>query len=342
MIDPAIDLSEDLVEFRSGARPALPLYGILHRPPAGTAHQTGVVLLGGWSGTRVGPHGILVSLARKLADCGFATLRFDYRGRGDSGGTQADAHIGTMVEDVATAVDFLYNQIGARKVVLVGVCAGAMVAMGAAPLLDGLVGMVLWSPPPFHPDAPVESSASEASIPEHKAGSDKKSDVSRNPTRSKRGGRRGFAMLKEYWRKLFDPRTWAKFAGGQLQPRVILKVLLGKPVRKQTAPSDTRDNWAGPKPNELAYELALPSVTAPALFVYGSNDPEKEEATAYYTRLRAGVAASTQFHVVDGANHSFYSLAWRQEVLDRTLRWITENSERNPAAFTPSPSGGPV
>ena len=44
----------------------------------------GVVIVHGWGGCRVGPHRILVEMARSLNARGLATLRFDLSGRGQS------------------------------------------------------------------------------------------------------------------------------------------------------------------------------------------------------------------------------------------------------------------
>ena len=60
---------------------------------------TGVVLVHGWSGYRSGPHGILTFLGRELAAAGYATLRFDFRGRGESEGDGLQSTLVTMADD---------------------------------------------------------------------------------------------------------------------------------------------------------------------------------------------------------------------------------------------------
>ncbi|HET6384444.1 MAG TPA: alpha/beta fold hydrolase [Armatimonadota bacterium] len=310
-------IAEDLVCFGVGEKSTLPVYGIIHRPfPTNPrkpdARKTvGVVLLGGWSGTRVGPHGILVSMARVLAAAGFPALRFDFRGRGDSGGEQRSAHIGTMVEDTRAAAQYLREKTGVESILLIGICAGAQVALGAAPGISALSGMALWSPPPLHPD-PVPASDSGATAP---------------TVRSTRSKRRLISLLKVYGARLFDSRTWAKLAHGQLQPRTILRVLKGGDARKlrgASAGSTAETDWAGPKPDERTYELALSTLTTPALFVYGGADPERQESIDYYARVGAAFVEHARIHVVEGSNHAFYSLAWKREVVRETLVWIQE------------------
>jgi pimeloyl-ACP methyl ester carboxylesterase len=81
---------------------------------------------------RVGPNRLYVELARKLAACGFRSLRFDLSGFGDSaprrgGGT--DLERATL--DTREAMDFLAKR-GIDRFVLVGLCSGVDSAHRAA------------------------------------------------------------------------------------------------------------------------------------------------------------------------------------------------------------------
>ena len=322
---PAIEesLEEELISFTVGDLP-MPLYGVLHHPAlrTGARRSLGVILLGGWAGTRVGAHGILVAMARDLARHGIYALRFDYRGRGDSEGELRAAHIGTMVADARAAAAFMQSHAGVRKLFLSGICAGAMVAMAASPGMPGLAGLALWSPEPFHPD-PLPGGG--AALPGALESAVDPRPGSQGVNRARLSQKRR-SFLKTYWAKLFDPRSWAKLRHGKLQPRLIIRILLGKPVGKKPGgpPNEGKAaaNWAGPKPDERAYELAFPRVDVPAFFIYGTNDPEQESAIAYYRKLRATCVDSTSFHLVEGANHSFYSLVWKEEVIRETRDWI--------------------
>lgn len=326
-------ITEELIQFEIGGENPLPLYGVLHHPslepppPQGSVSNpasggAGVVLLGGWSGTRVGPHGILVAMARELASAGFYALRFDYRGRGDSGGSQSAAHIGTMVQDAQDAVRFLREQTGLERILLLGVCAGAMVALAAAPQVNDLAGLALWSPPPFHPDDPQNPYIPEGETDSQSAASPEAIVSSGHSSTHPKRSRRKLSLLKQYWNKLFDPRTWAKLAQGQLQPKMILRLLSGKGVQKAAPAPPTENDWAGPKPDERLYEHGMKDLTMPALFIYGTNDPEMEEAVGYYRKFRAACAVRTEFIEVTGANHSFYALEWKAQVIRETMDWI--------------------
>jgi pimeloyl-ACP methyl ester carboxylesterase len=60
---------------------------------------------------------------------------------------------------------------------------------------------------------------------------------------------------------------------------------------------------------------------APLLLIYGTADPTTGEALSWY---REHCQSQPHVHMVEGANHSYYGLAWEQEVVDVTLRWLNQ------------------
>ena len=102
------------------------LLGIVTRPQQ--AATTGVVIVVGGPQYRVGSHRQFVLLARDLAEAGYAVLRFDCRGMGDSDGEARS------FEDVDLDVAAAINALAAacpevRSVVLWGLCDGASAAL---------------------------------------------------------------------------------------------------------------------------------------------------------------------------------------------------------------------
>jgi exosortase A-associated hydrolase 2 len=89
---------------------------------------------------------ILVETARALCGAGFAVLRFDYRGCGDSGGAFEAFSVPDWLADIEAAADFLKARTGAVPTGFLGLRLGATLALKAAsgkPLFDfGL----LWEP----------------------------------------------------------------------------------------------------------------------------------------------------------------------------------------------------
>jgi hypothetical protein len=267
------------------------LFGVLHLSDGGTAERA-VVFLHGWSGYRTGPHQMFVRAARRLEREGVMSLRFDFRGRGDSEGVMEHATLATMVEDTQAAVTWLVEQTGVERVTLLGICSGSEVAFGAATAHPAIDSLALWSAPIFAAEASVEREIKKKTF-----------------------------HLKEYGRKLFRAATWRKLFTGTLQPKTIARVLLGK---------SGGDNVEGAQPGQLPKGFRQATVErfkqfrGDVLFIYGTNDPVTNEALAWHTeRCREnGIAPSV--HLVEGANHSYYSLAWEREVIDKTAEWMKE------------------
>lgn len=116
---------------------------ILHRPEH--ACDTGVVVVVGGPQYRVGSHRQFVVLARAVAAAGFPVLRFDYRGLGDSSGEARDFL--DIDDDIAAAVDALFERTPVRRCVLWCLCDAASAALFQAhrdPRIDGLVLLNPW------------------------------------------------------------------------------------------------------------------------------------------------------------------------------------------------------
>ena len=98
------------------------LIGVVSVPER--AAPLGVVVVVGGPQYRVGSHRQFVSLARRLAVAGYAVLRFDYRGMGDSTGTMRS------FEDVTPDIDAAIGALRAAcpavtRIALWGLCDGA-------------------------------------------------------------------------------------------------------------------------------------------------------------------------------------------------------------------------
>ncbi len=102
------------------------LLGILAKPE--TPAATGVIVIVGGPQYRVGSHRQFVLLSRRLAAAGYAVLRFDYRGMGDSEGQQRDFQ--AVSADIAAAINLLQERMPAvKQVALWGLCDGASAAL---------------------------------------------------------------------------------------------------------------------------------------------------------------------------------------------------------------------
>lgn len=89
---------------------------------------------------------LVVRLAGALADAGFATLRFDFRGVGASGGRHDKGR--GEVDDVRAATALVRERLGVPAVAVVGYSFGSLMGMQAAAADPGSVtGVVAIGPP---------------------------------------------------------------------------------------------------------------------------------------------------------------------------------------------------
>ena len=251
--------------------------------------EVAVVFVHGWSGYRCGPHRMFVNTARCLAEAGVASLRFDLRGRGDSEGESSGTDLDGMVEDLLAAVRFVRAETGIRRVVPLGICSGGNVVLGGASLDRSLDGLVLWSTPLFAPQKPKTDRA-----------------------------RRSAFFLVEYARKALRRETWAKLFRGAIDFRGVFRTVRGRSKPKGRNPKDSR--------RDIMSDLV--GFKSPVLFVYGSRDDEAIGAPEFYATFCEGEGIEAAFHTVEGANHSYYSVAWESEVIETTVGWLREMGER--------------
>lgn len=114
---------ESVLTFRCGTEE---LSGILSSPVS--ASDIAVLVVVGGPQYRAGSHRQFVQLCRRIADAGHTTLRFDYRGMGDSGGELRNFE--HVTEDIGVAIDAMLAASPAlRRVVLWGLCDGAAAAL---------------------------------------------------------------------------------------------------------------------------------------------------------------------------------------------------------------------
>lgn len=124
------------------------IVGVLHLPE-GRGRFPAALLLHGFTGTKSEAHRMYVKLARALAGHGVASLRFDFRGSGDSAGEFEDLTIRSMVADALEAVRFLarHKQVNSRRLALVGMSmGGAVAAHVVARERSRFKTLVLWAP----------------------------------------------------------------------------------------------------------------------------------------------------------------------------------------------------
>ena len=224
------------------------LIGILARPAAPA--DIGVVVIVGGPQYRAGSHRQFVLLSRALADAGFAVLRFDYRGMGDSEGEQRDFE--SVSSDVASAIGELQARVPAvKRVALWGLCDGASAALlyfheTGDPRVSGLCLLNPW----------VRSEASLA-----------KTQVKHYYTQRLR--------QKEFWLKLLSGRVAAGAVSG-----------FAHKVRQSFGKSIPLETSAQPYQQKMA--VAWHQFSGPIQLVLSGNDTLPKSLWSISTRVRIG------------------------------------------------------
>ena len=241
--------------------------------PEGEIRRT-VLFLGGWSGDRQGPHRLFLLYARHLAGQGTASLRMDYRGRGESDGRHNDAGIATMADDAERAVGWLRSEgLLPCGLDVIAICSGCKVAITLATRVDV---------------RHLDLLSAEA------MGSLRAKGTNAAKTAS---------ALRSYIRKLFRKETWRKIFRGEVRTDMVGKAL---------AHHETRS--AEEAKAEDAVLARFRSYRGTILFVYGGSDPDAPGARAGYERFCRRHSISATFDVVPNAGHSYYALDWTDKV----------------------------
>jgi alpha-beta hydrolase superfamily lysophospholipase len=112
------------------------LFGIVSEPHRGEQRRRGVVLLNNGADYHIGASRLYVLLARHWAHRGYAVLRMDLDGLGDSGvrpgGPVNAVYPPAALDDVRAAVDFMRRRYDVGDLTVAGLCSGAYHALGAA------------------------------------------------------------------------------------------------------------------------------------------------------------------------------------------------------------------
>lgn len=123
-----------------------PLFGVYHPPRTRDSHGTGVVLCYPAGQEYMRAHRAFRQLAVLLSRNGFAVLRFDYFGTGDSAGEPDAVTFDEWARDIETAVDELKDTAAVGQVHLIGLRLGAYLAAVVQARRPDVCQTILWDP----------------------------------------------------------------------------------------------------------------------------------------------------------------------------------------------------
>lgn len=253
------------------------------------AARRGVLIVVGGPNYRAGSGRQFTLLARRLAESGVPTLRFDYRGMGDSGGEARTFE--RVAEDIRSAIDRLFAAVpGLEDVVIWGLCDAASAALMYA-----------------HEDARV------------------KGLVLLNPwVRTAQGLAR--VHLKHYYvRRLFQASLWQKLARGEFDFRGAASALR-KSVVESIGKRGVSGSSEPEAPFLERMEDGLGRFRGKVLLILSGNDLTAQEfkdfvaGSAPWQRLLAREGVTR--HDLQEANHTFARRDWRDQVERWTSGWV--------------------
>jgi alpha-beta hydrolase superfamily lysophospholipase len=279
------------------------LFGILSRstPPG---DRPAIIMLNAGAIHHVGPNRLHVTLARQLSAKGFACLRMDLEGLGDSvlrtEGRENHPYPLTAVEDVAAAIKFL-KQRGYTRFVTLGLCSGSHTAFHAAlELQEPIDELILINPWVFYW---VEGMSLDTT--------------------------RHFEDVAAYKKSMKDPARWKKLLRGQVDLARILKVGLDYVHSLVTSNARNIGEVVGlGSDSRLARDLRkILAKRRIAIFV-ADGDPGRDILMhdARSTANRALKSGAMELQVIPGADHTFSQSTPRRDLVERVVTHLAQRA----------------
>jgi pimeloyl-ACP methyl ester carboxylesterase len=273
--------------------------GILTEPEAADPSLPAFLFMNAGVTHRVGPNRLSVRLARSLAEQGFSSLRFDFSGLGDSAVRRDELPPArSVLSESAEAMDLLQNERGIRRFVPIGICSGGTVAFMAAREDPRVVGAVV-----INALGHLHGTDPELSAHLHSR-----------------------TMARHSWRiaffSSFRSKNWVKALTGELDPRRILRMMIGFPMAMILRRKRRRERASAaiPPANPAAVLREVLGRGVRLFHVYCEAD---EGLDYFHVALgdRGPEIASEEsgrFEMILGSNHVF-TLGWSQDHLVKTV-----------------------
>jgi exosortase A-associated hydrolase 1 len=274
------------------------LFGIISMPQH--ADKRGILIIVGGPQYRAGSHRQFTLLARQFASSGIPTMRFDYRGMGDSEGDQRE--FTSVEDDIRAAVDCFFREMpDLNEVVLWGLCDAASAAVFYAPKDDRVTGLILLNP----------------------------------WVRSEQGVAK--AYLKHYYlARLFDRQLWRKIFTGQFALFASVRSFAQQITKMMSQKKEVQIEADNAQSSEIAFNLPkkfeadLRQIKKETLFILCGNDltaqefSDLAESSKDWKKLMSSPEISKMN--LEDANHTFSRRHWREKIGQWTIDWMKGHS----------------
>lgn len=274
------------------------LSGVIGLPTGVGKPSDAVLLLNAGATRRTGPSRMYVDLARLLARRGYAVLRLDISGLGDSG-ARAGAienvvYSQTAIDEVACAARYMRDTLGVERCQAVGMCSGAYHAFKAAVRGVPLNAVVAINPLTFFWN---EGSLLETGLKEHQV----------------------VMEMARYRSDLLATERWLRLARGEVVASRLVSMLWKGLISATDGPRrDVARRLQWPLKDDLALEVqAVISRGTSLKFVVSDGDPGEQ-----LLRMQGGALVRQMLreekitmHRVANGDHTFTRLAPRTVAL---------------------------
>ncbi|MBT1064853.1 hydrolase 1, exosortase A system-associated [Bowmanella sp. Y26] len=261
--------------------------GIVHKGKGESCTRTGVLLIVGGPQYRVGSHRQFVQLSRALADAGIPSMRFDYRGMGDSQGRKESFE--AIDDDIAQAIQAFHANADIDNVVIWGLCDAASAAMIYASKDDRVKGLILLNPW-------LENS-----------------------------GAKGQTMLRHYYlKRLFSKAFWKKLVSGGVNLSGSLRDAGGH--LKDSVSKQAAEQGSYQQRMQNGFN-AFGGTTLLVLSGVDLTAREFEQQALGIKGWTGFKNEKVQIHRISDADHTFSCQAWKREVEKLTVNMVMEMSQ---------------
>lgn len=267
------------------------LLGIVTQPK--NANNLGVLILVGGPQYRVGSHRQFTLLARDLAVNNIPSLRFDYRGMGDSEGERRDFE--AIDGDIRSAIDAFFAHLPElRGIAIWGLCDAASACAFYAASDKRVTGLVMLNPWVHTPQGTAKT------------------------------------YLKHYYfRRLKEAAFWHKVLGGNFSFRAAYRSFSDLAYKAAFTPRKKAALDGGRSRSLPEHVLrSCDAFKGRILLILSGNDFTAQEfidvtsASRSWQKLLNSTRV-TRFSIQE-ANHTFSKRVWRNAVAVRTATWLIE------------------